>query len=130
MSKQRIIWRARPVAADFDAATKYLSLLNGASRTKALVTALRRESTVQHAAKDLLRASGLPLLPCDEAHVEADLRRIRKGKSLSPVLLIAGDMSRPSPLVVADGYHRICAVCYYDEDAPIACRLAAKAAAL
>jgi hypothetical protein len=24
---------------------------------------------------------------------------------------------------VADGYHRICAICYYDENAPIPCRL-------
>jgi TPR repeat protein len=28
------------------------------------------------------------------------------------------------PLIVADGYHRICAICYYDESAPIACRMA------
>jgi hypothetical protein len=41
-----------------------------------------------------------------EAHVEEDLTRIRKGKSLAPVLL------------------RICAICYYDENAPIPCRLA------
>jgi hypothetical protein len=27
------------------------------------------------------------------------------------------------PLTVADGYHRICAVCYFDEDAPVSCRL-------
>jgi hypothetical protein len=26
-------------------------------------------------------------------------------------------------LVVADGYHRICAIWYYDEGAPIPCRL-------
>ena len=124
MSKKRLIWRARPVAADFNAAGKYLSLLNDTSRTRKLIAALRRESIARHAAKDLLRASGLPLLPCDEAQVEADLKRIRKGKSLSPVLLVAGDMSRPSALIVADGYHRICAVYYYDENAPIACCVA------
>ena len=57
-------------------------------------------------------------------HVAEDLSRIRKGKALAPVLLIRGDMSKNVPLVVADGYHRICAICYYDEDAPIACRVA------
>ena len=34
-----------------------------------------------------------------------------------------GDMGQGVPLVVADGYHRICAICYYDESAPIPCRL-------
>jgi hypothetical protein len=124
MSKPQLLWRTKPVAADFDAAIQYLSLLNGAASTKALVAALRRETPIRHAAKDLLRASGLSLLPCDEPHVQADLKRIRKGKPLSPVLLVAGDMSQPSPLVVADGYHRICAVWYHDENAPISCLLA------
>ncbi len=82
-----------------------------------------KAKTVEHAAKDLLRASNLPLLPREEAHVEADLTRIRKGKDLAPVLLVRGDMGQGVPLVVADGYHRICAICYYDENAPIPCRL-------
>jgi hypothetical protein len=37
---------------------------------------------------------------------------------------VRGDTSRGIPLVIADGYHRVCAVCYYDEDAPIAYRIA------
>ena len=43
-----------------------------------------------------------------------------------PVLLVQGDSSRTISLVVADGYHRICAICYFDEDAPIVCRLVAQ----
>jgi hypothetical protein len=27
-------------------------------------------------------------------------------------------------MVVADGYHRICAVVYFDESAPVRCRIA------
>jgi hypothetical protein len=27
--------------------------------------------------------------------------------------------------VIADGYHRICAICYFDQDSPIAFRMAA-----
>jgi len=34
-------------------------------------------------------------------------------------------MSRGIALTVADGYHRICAICYYDEDAAISCRMVA-----
>jgi hypothetical protein len=124
MSKrQRLKWRRRPQAADLDAASKFLALVNSASQTKALIGALRRNEVVHHAAKDLLRASGLPLLARDEPQVAADLKRVRKGKPLSPVLLIAGDMGAGIPLTVADGYHRICAVCYFNEDAPVSCRL-------
>ena len=108
---------------DFEAAQSYLSLIYPASHAKRLVHGLRSANTIEHTAKDLLRASALPLLPRDESHVEEDLKRINKGKPLSPVLLIEGDMSKAVPLIIADGYHRVCAVCHYDEDAPIACRL-------
>ena len=121
--KQRLIWGPRPVAADLNAAARFLSLINTPAQIKSLVDALRRNEAVDHAAKDLLRASGLALLPIDEPQVEVDLKKVRKGKSLSPVLLVAGDMTLGIPLTVADGYHRICAVCYFDEDAPVSCRL-------
>ena len=108
---------------DFEAAQHYLRLLYPAAHTRKLLRGLRSAKNVEHTAKDLLRASGLPLLPRDELHVEEDLKKIGKRKPLSPVLLVQGDMSKAVPLIIADGYHRVCAVCYHDEDAPIACRL-------
>jgi hypothetical protein len=81
-------------------------------------------SFLEHAAKDLLRAAALPLLPRDEPHVDADLKRIQKAKPLAPVLLVRGDVASAHPLTVADGYHRICAVVYFDESAPVRCRVA------
>jgi hypothetical protein len=123
MPKESTLWKEKPSAKDFTAALSFLCLIYPTADAKKLVGALRRARTIEHAAKDLLRASGLPLLPHDEAHVADDLKRIRKGKPLSPVLLIQGDMSRCIPLIVADGYHRICAIWHYDEDAPISCRL-------
>jgi hypothetical protein len=123
MAKGAVRWSGEPVPKDFEAALSFLSLVYPRARAAKLVRSLRRATKVTHAAKDLLRASGLPLLAPEEPHVAADLRRIRKGKSLSPVLLVQGDRSRAQPLLVADGYHRICAVCYYDEDAPISCLL-------
>jgi hypothetical protein len=124
MSK-RVVWRENPIREDFTAAQIYLSLICSATRARTLVAKLRRIRTVNHAAKDLLRASGLPLLPHDEKHVAADLKRIHKGKALSPVLLVQGSMKDGVPLTVADGYHRICASCHFDENAAIACRIAA-----
>ena len=126
MGKSAVSWSPKPAAEDFDAAHTYLSLVYPNAHARRLVQALRRARPVSFAAKDLLRASGLPLLPRDESHVAADLKRIHKGKSLSPVLLVQGDSSRTIALIVADGYHRICAICYFDEDAPVVCRLVAQ----
>jgi hypothetical protein len=123
MPKHPKLWKKNPNVKDFKAAQRFLSLIFPAPRAARLAHALRSARTVEHIAKDLLRASALPLLSRDELHVAADLKRINKGKPLSPVLLIQGDMARALPLIIADGYHRVCAVCYYDEDAPIACRL-------
>ena len=122
MGKQ-VIWSKSPAEEDFTAAESYLSLLCSSMQARALVAKLRRAKTIDHAAKDLLRASGLALLSRDEKRVASDLKRIHKGKQLSPVLLVQGAMKMGVPLTVADGYHRICAGCYFDEDAPIACRI-------
>jgi hypothetical protein len=124
MSKQQLAWKRKPEAEDYRGALNYLSLVGSDTHAKKLLRALHRAKTVERAAKDLLRASNLPLLPRDEPHVDEDLRRIHKGKPLAPVLLVQGEASKGLPLIVADGYHRICAICYYDENAPILCRMA------
>lgn len=125
VSKAKLKWAEKgEEPEDFDAAEKYLSLLCPDSKAKALVRNLRDSKLIEHAAKDLLRAAHLPLLPSDESHVSEDLKRIQKGKPLAPVLLVRGDIASGLPLIVADGYHRICAVCYFDERAPIPCRIA------
>jgi hypothetical protein len=121
---KRVRWSKDPTHEDFTAAQIYLSLICPPARARAVVAKLRRAKAVNHAAKDLLRASGLPLLPQDEKHVAADLKRIHKGKALSPVLLVQGAMKRGVPLTVADGYHRICASCHFDENVAIACLIA------
>ena len=124
MSKGRICWKTSPGAGDLAAAGHYLSLIEPPAVAAALVRALRSAARTKHAAKDLLRASGLPLLPREESQVNQDLKRIRKGRALAPVLLVQGEAGRAVALTVADGYHRICAAWYRDEDAPIACRVA------
>lgn len=124
MSKEKLLWKKRPEADDYRAAASFLSLTLSSSRANALVRLLRTAPITERSAKDLLRASGLPLLPRDELSVREDLKKIAKGKPLSPVLLVRGDMSKGFPLVVADGYHRICAVFYFDERAPVACQIA------
>jgi hypothetical protein len=124
MSKPELKWSESEEGQDFKAAFKFLSLLCPERQANGLVESLRRSKLLEHAAKDLLRAAQLPLLANDEPHVDGDLKRIQKGKPLAPVLLVRGDMGKGLPLMVADGYHRICAVVYFDESAPVRCRVA------
>jgi hypothetical protein len=123
MARPQVRWKKKPEIEDYDAALNFLSLIFPLVDAQKLVRALHNVKTVERAAKDLLRASELPLLPRDAPHVSEDLKRIHKGKPLSPILLIQGDMKRRIPLMVADGYHRICAIYYYDENAQIPCRM-------
>jgi hypothetical protein len=115
-------WKDEPEAQDYPAAKSYLSLLVGESSAAKLVKALRKQEGLSHfAAKDILRASGLPLLGRDDAEVVADLEKVKLGKKLSPVLLIEG-----SPLWVADGYHRVCASYHLNEKTELPCRIVSR----
>jgi hypothetical protein len=116
-------WKKAPDAHDFPAAQEFLSLVITPKSAKSLAKALQGADTEVRKAKDLLRASGLPLLRPDNAHVAEDLDKVKKGELLSPVLLVRGDLRRGWPLTVADGYHRICASYSLDENADIPCRV-------
>ena len=116
-------WKDEPDEHDFPAATDYLTLLFPEQAAAALVDELTGAGKIDRKAKDLLRASRLPLLATDNPHVAADLRKVSAGQRLSPVLLVRGQATKGLPLLVADGYHRICASYHLDEDADIPCRL-------
>jgi hypothetical protein len=118
-------WMHEPQDHDYPAAADYLTLQFDPAVAETAVAALEKAPLVHRKAKDLLRASGLALLPPDNPHVARDLKKVEDGKALSPVLLVRGDLLRGVPLVVADGYHRICASHHLDENADIPCRIAA-----
>ena len=112
-------WQDEPEEQDFPAAESYLSLHVGVQAAERLVKGLRKQKTLRHyAAKDVLRASGLPLLAQDDSEVAEDLNKVKSGQKLSPVLLVEG-----IPLWVADGYHRICASYHLNEKAEVPCRI-------
>jgi hypothetical protein len=119
MAKHQTRWNERPAPQDYIAALDYLTLQFPAATARRLVKKARGVRATEHIAKDLVRASNLPLLPLDERHVAENLKRIRKGKPLSPVIFIQGDLTRGRPFVIADGYHRMCAACHADEDSPV-----------
>jgi hypothetical protein len=119
----KLNWKETPDDHDYPAAADYLSLLMPQRDADRLVRRLRAAPLVRRKAKDLLRASALPELPADNVHVAKDLEKVKKGELLSPVLLVRGRLVGRVPLTVADGYHRICASYYLDEDAAIPCRI-------
>jgi hypothetical protein len=72
-------------------------------------------------AKDIFRASRLSLLGVSNSHVEKDRQKIQAGEPLSPLLLVRDPEN--ARVIIADGYHRLCAVYAHDEDAIIPCKI-------
>lgn len=122
--KGKEIWASAPAAHDYDAAADYLSLLFDTPTIRVLVRRMRSAARTTKKAKDLLRASGLALLPSDDKELLKDLKKVKRGEALSPVLLVRGGLYHDRLLTVADGYHRICASYHIDEDADIPCHVA------
>ena len=118
-SDARVLWGIEPDEHDYPAAADYLALLATPGQINEIVTALKKAPIVYKKAKDLLRASRLALLPVDNPHVAADLAKIKKGRKLSPILLVRGDLANDVALQIADGYHRVCASYHTDENTDI-----------
>ena len=117
----QIKWLSEPEEHDFIAAQSYLSLLWDKKTAKAQVKELKRAGMSEFKSKDIFRASGLPLLGVNNTHVQKDQTRIQSGHALSPLLLIRD--SANGKVIIADGYHRLCAVYSFDEDALIPCKI-------
>ncbi|HWW09638.1 MAG TPA: hypothetical protein VNY76_05265 [Candidatus Acidoferrales bacterium] len=116
-------WTEAPDEHDYPAAEDYLSLLVSPKAAHRIAGELESAPIEHRKAKDLLRASALPILAPDNVHVAKDLDKVRKGKPLSPVLLVRGKLASGVALTIADGYHRICASHHLNEDADIPCRI-------
>jgi hypothetical protein len=118
-----VLWGEEPDEHDYPAAADYLALLATGTQISAIVAALKKAPVVHKKAKDLLRASQLALLPEDNPHVQRDLKKIKKGTPLSPILAVRGDLNTGVALQIADGYHRVCASYHTDENTDIPVRI-------
>jgi disulfide oxidoreductase YuzD len=119
--RNKIEWLSKPEEHDYPAAESYLNLLYHGGRVAKMVAALRKTPVVPFKAKDIFRASRLSSLGISNSHVERDREKIRKGQSLSPLLLVRDE--KRGKVVIADGYHRLCAIYRFDEDAVIPCKI-------
>lgn len=118
----KVRWSGEPEPHDYPAAVSFLTLITDPIHASRIAESLADQPVVFHKAKDILRAARLPLLPADDPYVAKDLDRVRKGKTLSPVLLIRGTLSG-SPLIIADGYHRVCASYHVSEDTDVSAQI-------
>jgi hypothetical protein len=119
----KLTWLPAPAEHDYPSAASFLNLVARPTQIEVLTALLSQAPTVHQAAKDVLRAAGLPLLEKDDPEVAKDLSRVARGVALSPVLLIRGDIDDARPLVIADGYHRVCASYHLTENTEIPCRI-------
>ena len=119
IKKNPTIWLLNPELHDFPAASDYLDLHFDNIKVKEIISRLKEVETIKKKAKDILRASGLPLLPKSNIHVKQNLKKVKDGELLSPVLLVR----HTHKLIIADGYHRVCAIYYLSEDLEIPCRI-------
>lgn len=120
MKKTMAKWLKNPQRHDYPAAEAYLSLTMEPQAAKALASRLESAEMTEFAAKNVFRASGLSLLGISNSHVEKDRARIILGEKLSPLMLVRD--KNCGKLIIADGYHRLCAV-YTFEDAMIPCKI-------
>jgi hypothetical protein len=115
----QINWAKDSAEHDYPAAESYLSLILPRQDAERVVHALSASPVTSFKAKDVFRASRLSLLGVSNYHVEKDRKKIRKGIELSPILLVQDE----GRVIIADGYHRMCAVYGFDEDAEIPCKI-------
>lgn len=118
----KVKWLDEPEEKDYAAAHSYLSLLVPGGDLDRLIEALKKAPTGRWRAKDILRATQLPLLGAKPSgEVAEKLAKIRANQRLSPILIV---ILRPDVVAqIADGYHRTCAACLVDEDTRVPGRI-------
>jgi len=121
VSNKKINWLPTAEAHDYTAAYSYLTLVCTEKEKRKLIAQLKRSKIEHFKAKDLFRASTLSLLGVSNSHVLKDLKKIKNNIPLSPLLVVTDSVNRK--LIIADGYHRLCAVYASNEDQLIPCKI-------
>jgi disulfide oxidoreductase YuzD len=118
---KEIKWMTEPEEKDYSAASSYLSLLYKEKDAETLSESLKSVGISKFKAKDIFRASGLSFFGVSNSHVEKDREKIKNDVAISPILLVRD--SKIGKVIIADGYHRLCAVYSLSEDEWIPCKI-------
>ncbi len=113
------IWLEKPQKHDYPAAASYLNLIFDDLTVKKIVKKLKNAKMSTFKAKDIFRASQLSLLGVSNSHVEKNREKMKLGEKMSPILLVR----HTGKVIIADGYHRMCAVYSLSEDTSIPCQI-------
>ena len=116
-----IKWLHLPEEHDYPAAESYLNLIYDAKTVGIFVEQLKLAPMTSFKAKDIFRASALSLIGVSNSHVKSNQQKIMAGEALSPLLLVRDQAN--GKVVIADGYHRMCCVYGFNEDAVILCKI-------
>lgn len=117
----KIKWLDESEDHDYPAAKSYLCLIYDVATADKFVEKLKVAPVLSFKAKDIFRASDLSLLGVSNSHVKKDKKKIKSGNFLSPLLLVRDGSN--GKVVVADGYHRLCAIYSFSEDEFIKCKI-------
>jgi disulfide oxidoreductase YuzD len=116
-----IKWLSDVEEQDYPAAESYLTILYSQDKVTKMMVKFRASAVVKFKTVDIFRACQLPLKSASNSQVKEEIRKISKGERLSPILLLRDEMH--GKVVIADGYHRMCAVYEVDEEAVIPCKI-------
>lgn len=119
--KKEVKWLPEPAAGDYDAAQSFLQLLYNAKKARRWAKALKQQEMSDYAARDILRASGTPMSEVQAFDWTKQQKEIAQGKPLSPILLVRQDNG--GHLIVADGFHRRCALFAHDQEIKVLCKI-------
>ena len=125
MPKQQtpsITWQDDANPDDYEAAGHYLALVDNQKNIDKTLADLKAGTIVEYKATDLLRAAQLIVPKADDRPTREQIKKIKHGEPVSPVLLVRVPLLRK--VIVADGFHRICAAYRIDPDVVLHCKLA------
>lgn len=117
----QVKWLSQPVDKDYGAADSFLQLLFDSKKARAWSKKLKRADLSEYFAKDIFRASGTQISEVQAFDWTKQHNEIAAGKALSPILLVRQGHGRP--LIIADGFHRICAVFETDQEIAVPCKI-------
>lgn len=117
----KVKWTGDASEDDYDAAAHYLSLVSTVANASKAVAALKTAAVEKYKAADLLRASQVKLPKSDDRPCKQELKKIRQGEALRPVLLVRDNALKK--VIIADGFHRICAAYRIDPDVVLHCKI-------
>ena len=119
--KVEINWLPEPADDTYQAAKTFLQLMYRPKKARRWVKRLKEAEISKYAAKDILRASCTPMATIKAFNWEKQQEQIAKGDALSPILLIR--QNDGGPLIIADGFHRMCALFSTDQEVSVPCKI-------